>query len=471
MPFNTYTFIIFFILILLIYYSLNSWKYQKISLLIASYIFYSAWNPGFVLLLCFSTVCDWLFAKKIENAKTIESKRRFLIASLIVNLGLLGYFKYGEFILDNVTRLLALLGVNFQPLPFDIILPVGISFYTFQSLSYTIDVYRGKIQTEPSLLNYALYVSFFPQLVAGPIVRAENFLPQCNNPRRANQDQFGWGLSLLVIGLFAKVIIADTLLAPVVDQVYDNPSLFGCTATWAAILAFSGQIYCDFSGYSTCAIGAALCFGFILPDNFKAPYAALGFRDFWRRWHISLSSWLRDYLYISLGGNRISIARTSINLMITMLIGGLWHGASWLFVIWGGVHGFYLAVEKKIRNYYDFEHKTTLFTQVLIMILTFLIVSITWIFFRAENLHDVGIISSNLFSHKSHQASIGKETNIVFVTIFLLLIWQIYNRNHSIEHFFTAIPKFLRGVVIFCQLVIIYLFAAGDDRAFIYFQF
>ncbi len=349
MPFNTYTFITFFSILLIIHYSLKSWKAQKINLLIFSYLFYSAWNPAFVFLLAGSTACDWIVAKKIFKAFTPKLKKRYLTLSLLLNLGLLGYFKYGNFFLNNTIDLLSLIGIVFKPAPLSIILPVGISFYTFQTLSYSIDVYRGKIKPGDSLLDYALYVSFFPQLVAGPIVRANDFLPQCKRQRKANQDQLGWGLSLLTTGLFMKIIIADTLLAPVVDKIYSHPENFGSIETWTAILSFSGQIFCDFGGYSTCAIGAALCLGFILPDNFKAPYAAFGFRDFWQRWHISLSTWLRDYLYISLGGNRISFTRANINLMITMLIGGLWHGASWLFVIWGGLHGFYLIIERLLN--------------------------------------------------------------------------------------------------------------------------
>ncbi|MEK8015506.1 MAG: MBOAT family O-acyltransferase, partial [Candidatus Parabeggiatoa sp.] len=347
---------------------------------------------------------------------------------MVINLGLLGYFKYGAFLLENTIHLLSTVGIIFQPASFDIILPVGISFYTFQTLSYSLDVYRGKLKPGNSLLDYALYVSFFPQLVAGPIVRAGDFLPQCEKPRRASQDQLGWGLSLLTIGLFMKIILADTLFAPVVDKVYDNPEQFGNIETWTAILSFSGQIFCDFAGYSTCAIGIALCLGFVLPDNFKAPYAALGFKDFWQRWHISLSSWFRDYVYISLGGNRLSVTRTHLNVMITMLIAGLWHGASWMFVLWGGLHGFYLFIENKIRASIHSNVQRSWVTQLALIILTYLIVSLTWILFRAENLNDAAIILSHLYSSSSHPNRMILsffEINMALLASFVLLAWHI----------------------------------------------
>lgn len=471
MPFNTYTFICFFAIVLIVHTLLRNWRAQKINLLIASYLFYSAWNPVFVLLLIFSTVADWVIANKIHYAKESWEKKRFLIFSLVINLGLLAYFKYGNFFLENFAELINAAGVNYQPAKADIILPVGISFYTFQTLSYTIDVYRGKISPSKSLTDYALYVAFFPQLVAGPIVRASDFLPQCETPRRASQDQLGWGLALLTMGLFIKIIFADAIFAPVVDKVYENPQQFGKVETWAAIFAFSGQIFCDFSGYSTCAIGAALCLGFILPDNFKAPYAALGFRDFWHRWHISLSTWLRDYLYISLGGNRVSSARTQLNIIMTMLIGGLWHGASWLFIMWGGLHGLYLVIENILRRFVKVQIKGVI--EIALIVLTFLIVSLTWVFFRAENFKDAIQIFNNLIlSNSTKELTLsGEELGLSLLASFILVTWHILIRNDSIEVFYKNISPYSRGLLLTSQLLIIYLFASGDDRAFIYFQF
>jgi len=346
MVFNSLTFLVFFCVVLGLHQLPLPWRVKKGNLLAASYLFYAAWNPIFVLLLWTSTIVDWFVAKWIVRTDGRAGKRGILLLSLVVNLGFLGYFKYGTFLLENWAGLLKVFGLTYHPLVSPIVLPVGISFYTFETLSYTLEVYRGQVPPWDSFLDFALFVAFFPHLVAGPIVRAADFLPQCRTPKRVTAPQLGWGLSLLAFGLFEKVVVADALLAPVADQVYSSWEKAGCFDAWIGTLAFSGQIFFDFAGYSLCAIGAALCLGFVLKDNFHLPYAAIGFSDFWRRWHLSLSTWLRDYLYISLGGNRRGEARTYVNLMLTMLIGGLWHGASWRFVVWGGLHGMYLIVER-----------------------------------------------------------------------------------------------------------------------------
>ncbi|MCD4722509.1 MAG: hypothetical protein K8S13_22030 [Desulfobacula sp.] len=341
MVFNSLTFLVFFGIVLIVHNLRISWTAKKLSLIYFSYLFYAAWNPPFVVLLWISTLVDWKAGKKIYFARNIFQKRLYLVLSLIVNLGLLGFFKYGNFLLDNFISIMNVFNISFHPAKPDIILPVGISFYTFQSISYTIDIYKGRMKPWKSSIDFAMYVTFFPQLVAGPIVRATDFLPQCSLPKASSGKQLSWGFFLLVTGLFEKVFMADTLLAPVADAVYSGIGQTGFADAWIGTLAFSGQIFFDFAGYSTCAIGAALCLGFILPDNFRFPYGAVGFSDFWQRWHISLSSWLRDYLYIPLGGNRKGNTRTQINLMLTMLIGGLWHGASWRFVAWGGCMAFF----------------------------------------------------------------------------------------------------------------------------------
>lgn len=396
-----------------------------------------------------------------------------MIFSLLVNLGLLAFFKYGQFIIDNILIFLNLCSIKITPPTFSIVLPVGISFYTFQTLTYTIDVYRGSMKPTKSLIDYSLYVSFFPQLVAGPIVRACDFIPQCETPRRATADQFGLGLSLLTIGLFMKVIVADTLLAPIVDKIYNSPDAFRSIDVWSGVLSFSSQIFCDFSGYSTCAIGCALCLGFILPDNFNAPYAAVGFRDFWSRWHMSLSTWLRDYLYISLGGNRISDVRTNINLMATMLIGGLWHGASWLFVIWGGLHGTYLLIERFIEKYMKKNEINSLIVS-LLSIPTFLIITLTWVFFRAGNLSEaISIFKKLCMINNGIQRSALSDHELIigFVVTILLFIWHNFRKYFDIYSVINRISPIICGASMLIIYIIIYLFASGDDRAFIYFQF
>nr|MBA3608916.1 MBOAT family protein [Chthoniobacterales bacterium] len=329
MLFNSLTFIAFFAIVLALHNSPIPWGGKKLILLVASYIFYGAWSPPFVILLWISTVLDWFVARRLDQTEAPGRRRLLLLVSMVGNLGMLGYFKYGEFLMENFVQAMSLLGVIYQPSKWDIVLPVGISFYTFQTMAYSLDVYLRRAKPAKSFLDFALFVTFFPQLVAGPIVRPLDLIPQFATPRTASARQLGWGLMLMVLGLFQKIVLADGLLAPVADKVFAVKEMLHPLDAWCGTLAFSGQIFFDFAGYTTTAIGAALALGFSIPDNFRAPYAAIGFSDFWCRWHISLSTWLRDYLYIPLGGNRRGPARTYVNLMTTMLLGGLWHGAAW----------------------------------------------------------------------------------------------------------------------------------------------
>ncbi|MBC8047775.1 MAG: MBOAT family protein, partial [Fimbriimonadaceae bacterium] len=327
MVFNSSTFLLFFIIILILHNLPFTWKVKKINLLLASYLFYAAWNPPFILLLWLSTLVDFFVGKALYAQENKSKKKVLLVISLIGNLGMLCFFKYGTFLLQNFVALTNTLGINFHPAEPNIILPAGISFYTFTTLCYTIDMYKRKSKPVKSLLDFSLFVTFFPHLVAGPIVRPPQLVPQFETPRTANQKQMMQGLLLLTLGLFMKVVLADGMLAETADKVFDSKSILNTLDTWMGVLAFSGQIFFDFAGYSSCALGVASCLGFVLPENFLYPYAAIGFSDFWRRWHITLSLWLRDYLYIPIGGNRKGKVRTYINLMITMLLGGLWHGA------------------------------------------------------------------------------------------------------------------------------------------------
>ncbi len=352
MIFNSLTFVVFFAIVLAAHNArFFSWHQKKINLMIFSYLFYAAWNPPFVILLWVSTVVDWWAAQWMVRSKRHTTRKAWMLISVVVNLGMLGYFKYGEFLLANFVTLAASVGVDYRPPEWNIILPVGISFYTFATLSYTLDVYLRRAKPAKHFLDYALFVTFFPHLVAGPIMRPTELVPQFAEPRRATAHQLHFGLALIILGLFQKVVLADGFLGPVVEKVYDaREGVPMMLDAWVATLAFSGQIFCDFAGYSTTAIGVALSLGFAMPDNFRFPYAAVGFSDFWRRWHISLSSWLRDYLYIPLGGNKHGPRRTYGALMGTMLLGGLWHGAAWTFVVWGGLHGLYLAVERWLKG-------------------------------------------------------------------------------------------------------------------------
>jgi alginate O-acetyltransferase complex protein AlgI len=474
MLFNSLTFIVFFAVVLGLHYTVSSWRVQKSILLVASYIFYAAWNPPFVILLWLSTLVDWYVAKALGNEE-IQAKRRLLLAvSLAVNLGLLGFFKYGEFLLENFVELASLAGFSYTPAKLDIILPVGISFYTFQTLSYTLDVYFKKAQRCQSFLDFALYVTFFPQLVAGPIVRAKDFLPQCEEPKRATRDQFGWGLYFITLGLFQKVVLADGMLSSATDTVFgfkgDSIYIFDA---WMGLLAFSAQIFCDFAGYSTCAIGVALCLGFILPDNFRSPYAAIGFSDFWRRWHITLSSWLRDYLYIPLGGNRHGTYRTLFNLMFTMFLGGLWHGASWTFIAWGVLHGGYLVIEHLLRqNFNDLQWVKTQAGRFALTCITFFFVSIAWVFFRASDFPTAWMMLSSLFNLSGSGAQLLPTLDImqVFIVVSALLATHWYLHEKRLEHAMQDMPAWW-VVVIWTIMLSGLILMQGGASAFIYFQF
>jgi len=473
--FNSLTFVVFFVLVLLLHRLPLAWTTKKFNLLLASYLFYAAWNPPFVILLWISTVVDWYIARGIYGArdKSRAHRRAWLLISVGANLGFLGFFKYGEFLLQNWQVLMASVGVEYVPPAWDIILPVGISFYTFQTMSYTLDVYLGRSKPLNSFLDFALFVTFFPQLVAGPIVRPGQLVPQFARPVQATRDQMLWGLALMVLGLFMKIVIADSGLAASADAVFGADKPVGFADAWLGTLAFSGQIFCDFAGYSTIAIGSALCLGFALPDNFRMPYAAIGFSDFWRRWHISLSTWLRDYLYIPLGGNRGSEARTYVNLMLTMLLGGLWHGASWTFVVWGGLHGFYLAAERWIRSRTGVQGDPAgAWNRFALALTTYFLVNITWVFFRAETFEGAAAVISGMFG-------LAVEPVAVLPTMFMIKVGVIVTgivtiqwlmRNRTLEDVVASAPWWLTGLVVAAMLFAV-IVSQGAGEAFIYFQF
>lgn len=470
MLFNSFSFCVFLAVVLLVTRAIPGWGARKFALLVSSYLFYAAWNPPFVLLLWLSTSVDWILANQIANADRPSRRKTLLLLSLAANLGLLGYFKYGGFLLENLEALLGAFGGDWSSPAASIILPVGISFYTFQTLSFTIDVYRGKMRPGKSFLDYALYVSFFPQLVAGPIVRAADFLPQCDAPRRASGRQMSWGLVLIVFGLFSKTVIADNLVSGSADRLFGGSYRPGFSDAWFGTIAFAIQIFGDFAGYSTCAIGVALCLGFALPDNFRMPYAAVGFSDFWRRWHISLSTWLRDYLYVPMGGNRLGRTRTLRNLSVTMLLGGLWHGASWNFVLWGGLHGFYLIVERVLRaRLGNWSGWSSPLARTCLGALTFLGVCVAWVFFRAPSLDRAREVLAGMLG----LYGIGNGVPIeVLVTASVVVAFQCRFRNESLETVFSRTPSWLRHLLVGAMLAaVIVAIAGGSDSAFIYFQF
>ena len=468
MQFDSFTFLVFFAVVLAAYNALGAWTARKWLLLGASYVFYAAWNPPFVLLLLGSTTLDWWIARRIDRAAP-PARRRWLLATLLINLGVLAFFKYNRFLLDNFVQLLALAGVHYVPAPPSIVLPIGISFYTFHSLSYCIDIYKRRFAPTPSWRDYALYVAFFPQLVAGPITRFPQMRPQIETPRATTRHGLGLGCALLVLGLFEKSVLADSIFAPVADAFFNAPSGSGGGAAWCGVLAFTGQIFCDFAGYSTCAIGAALALGFELPVNFRMPYAALGFADFWRRWHISLSTWLRDYLYVSLGGNRRGEWRTYRNLMLTMLIGGLWHGAAWTFVIWGGLHGLFLAVERFAREHVWRERVAAWPLRVAYGLFTLLCVTLAWVWFRAPNLAAGAGIFRTLFSATA-TTPLDAAQKLALIAFVVLVGTHWCMRERDLRAWCARVPAPVLGLTLGVLLAAIVL-SPGDNHAFIYFQF
>ncbi len=493
MVFNSYTFIVFFIIMLVLHNLPLPWKVKKINLLIASYIFYAAWNPPFILLLWLATVVDYYVGKALYNQENKHKRKLLLVISLIGNLGMLIFFKYGTFLLENFTNLVNAIGMDYHPAKPNIILPAGISFYTFTTLCYTIDMYKRKSKPINSMLDFSLFVTFFPHLVAGPIVRPPQLVPQFESPRKANQQQMMQGLLLVTLGLFMKVVLADSMLSESANQVFGSKEMLSTLDAWMGVLAFSGQIFFDFAGYSTCAVGVALCLGFVLPQNFLYPYAAIGFSDFWRRWHITLSAWLRDYLYIPLGGNRNGKFRTYINLMLTMLLGGLWHGANWTFVVWGALHGFYLWVEKLIV---DFRHdkvksiavtpagevgvlgpvpeilKKKNFSNFMLALFTFFLINVTWVFFRAPDFTSAWHLLTSMFSHVPKGAVLLSTLSIIKISviIFFVVIFHWLMRNTRVLIVAEKMPWWLLGII-WSVLLLLLIWSQESSSSFIYFQF
>ncbi|HEX6834829.1 MAG TPA: MBOAT family protein [Rudaea sp.] len=471
MVFNSLTFVVFFACVLAIHALPLGWTAKKINLLVASYVFYSAWNPPFVLLLWISTVVDWYAAQGLVKAQRQVVRHAWMLLSVVANLGMLAYFKYGQFLLDNFGALMAALGVDWHPPHDNIVLPVGISFYTFATLSYTLDIYLRRAKPATNFLDYALFVTFFPHLVAGPIMRPTELVPQFAQPRRASGDQLRFGLALMTIGLFNKIVLADTFLSTAAERVYDTAAAPGALDAWIGTLAFSGQIFCDFAGYSTTAIGAAMCLGFAMPDNFRFPYAAVGFSDFWRRWHITLSSWLRDYLYIPLGGNRHGERRTYAALMATMLLGGLWHGANWTFVVWGGLHGVYLSIERSLRSRFA-NYRPGPLALIALGLLTYALVNIAWVFFRAKTFGKAWTVLRGMAGQNADARPILATFYLVCVAAIVggIVLTHWYMRKRTLESVIARVPAVAIGVI-WAAMAFAIVIAQGEGSAFIYFQF
>jgi alginate O-acetyltransferase complex protein AlgI len=470
MLFNSIQFIIFFVVVLVLNQHLRRWPLlQKLMLLLASYYFYAQWNWHYLFLVWFSTLVDYTIGLRLPSS---PNPKRLIVISVIVNLGFLAIFKYANWLIDTANSGAAAVGATMHVTPLDVVLPVGISFYTFQSLSYTIDVYRGVLPPRRNLLEYALAVAFFPQLEAGPIVRAREFLAEFDGPKLVRLADVQRALVLIAFGFAKKMVFADSL-ALVADPVFDNPIGAGFWNTLIAIYAFAFQIYCDFSGYTDIAIGCALLLGIRFPQNFNYPYIAQSIQDFWRRWHMTLSRWLRDYLYISLGGNRRGETRTLVNLMITMLLGGLWHGASWNFVIWGGLHGAYLVFERIGLSRWKFWQAPSRAMGFARWLLTFHLVCFAWIFFRAKTLiaarHLIGNLVHGVLSGL-HDFAPDRHVGLLLL-LAAMLGTHLFNGYRDTKERLGADsgPRFAAAMTFVLLLLI--LFTPNHSAPFIYFQF
>jgi D-alanyl-lipoteichoic acid acyltransferase DltB (MBOAT superfamily) len=433
-----------------------------------SLFFYYKSSGSFFWILILSTVIDYALGLWLYAAKTPWKRRLLLVLSLIANLGILGYFKYTNFLLEIIA---GIQGAPFTPL--DIFLPVGISFYTFQTMSYSIDVYRGKLLPERNILDFAFFVSFFPQLVAGPIVRAAEFLPQIRAKLKVTSEDIGVATFLIAGGLFKKAVLSDYLSVNFVDRIFDNPALYSGFENLIGVYAYSLQIYCDFSGYSDMAIGLALLLGFRLPVNFDSPYQSASITEFWRRWHISLSSWLRDYLYIPLGGNRKGTVRTYVNLLLTMLLGGLWHGANWKFVLWGAFHGGMLALEKAFDRVINLPRNA--WTRAMGVLLTFHFVAFCWIFFRANSMDDALMVLQQIAFNFNGSIAASFVTAYPYIVLTLVVGYLLHFTPRNIEFYVergvVASPLVLQSLYIAAVAWLSVQVASSDVVPFIYFQF
>lgn len=498
MVFNSMQFLVFFPIVFMIYFLLPL-KIRYVWLLVSSYYFYMCWNPKYALLLLFSTAITYLsgilieFIKKRDwgAQKIVRSKKLCVAGSFIINLSILFFFKYFDFALANLNAIAGKVGIQFNHPPFDILLPVGISFYTFQALSYTMDVYRDETCAEKNFLKYALYVSFFPQLASGPIQRSKNLLPQINTPTRFDVQNARYGLFTMAYGLFLKIVVADRialLINPMLDE-YEN---YSGMALVICIMLYAIQIYCDFHGYTQIAIGCAKVLGFDLHENFNAPYLQGSIRGFWKSWHISLTSWFTDYLYIPLGGNRKGKLRKYLNTMIVFLCSGLWHGASWSFVVWGGLNGIYMVASDASKSFKQKLctklHIDTASTgwKILTRVITFLLVDYTWLYFRAgglreafrwqyaiyKNFHLLDLLSDTFY------AKFGNQSALLFLfALFLIILLTDYCQYKGIDWKMKLISQqiFFRW---FIYLSIIFVIIIGgiygggyEQTQFIYFQF
>lgn len=477
MLFNSIAFACFLPIVFSLYWLLPN-KYRWPLLLVASYYFYMSWNPKFALLIICTTVISYFSAIIIEKTNSSRMKKVILIVALVICLGILFVFKYLAFFIDSAIDFLNLFTIHLTAPTIALVLPVGISFYTFQTLSYVIDVYRGNIKAEKNIGIYATFVSFFPQLVAGPIERSNNLLPQISAEHKFDYAKATQGMRLMCIGYYKKLVVADTV-GQYVDLVYSDVYSYRGWDLIIAIIFFTIQIYCDFSGYSDIAIGTANLFGIDLMTNFKSPYYSVSVKEFWSRWHISLSTWFKDYVYIPLGGNRCTKVRRNINLLVTFLISGLWHGANWTFVIWGLLHGMTQIVENRF-DYHLKRIRQNRWGRWVLTIAVFVFCNLAWVFFRANSISDAIYVISHVFCSNGNRNSypgynLGLrpgELIIIIITIVLLSIYDYFNCDGEGVLRVSKLKKTCRwALYIVCGLLIVFLSQKGVPTEFVYFQF
>lgn len=479
MLFNSYAFAIFLPIVFAIYWILPH-KYRWGVILVSSYYFYMSWNAKFVFLILFTTFVSYLAARLIDGENDKRKKKIILALTAIICLGVLFFFKYFNFLSESITQLLRFANIETDSVVLNLLLPVGISFYTFQTLSYVIDVYRGDVPAERHFGYYAAFISFFPQLVAGPIERTENLLPQIKAKHEFNYEQATYGLTLMAWGYFKKLVIADTL-STYVSTVYDAPQKFSGFALVLATVFFTLQIYCDFSGYSDIAIGTAKLLGINLMTNFKSPYFSQSVKEFWSRWHISLSTWFRDYVYIPLGGNRVSKPRHAFNLMITFLASGLWHGASWTFVVWGGIHGFAQIIENAIWG--KAKPSKNVFLKWIRILVVFIFAAFAWIFFVSDSMTDATYVITHMLTGINDPiaylyrgfSNIGMGRYMLvqeLIVIAILTIYDFISLKRDVIGDIQKKPCMIRWCMyLSLTLIIIFFSQKGVAAEFVYFQF
>lgn len=486
MLFNSYHFLYFFIVVTTLYFLLPH-RFRWFMLLVASCYFYMTFVPVYILILFFTIVVDYFAGIYIEKSQG-QTRKWFLVASLVANIGVLAIFKYFNFVNENITLLMDNMGVK-NPIPYlSILLPIGLSFHTFQAMSYTIEVYRGNYKAERHFGIYALYVMFYPQLVAGPIERPQNILYQFYEKYEFDYQRIADGLKLMAWGLFKKIAIADRL-SYIVNVAYDEPYKYHGLNFVIATVFFAFQIFCDFSGYTDIALGAARVMGFKLMKNFNRPYHSKSISEFWSRWHISLSTWFRDYLYITLGGNRVSIPRWYFNLFFVFLVSGLWHGANWTYIVWGALNGFYLVfaiVSQKFRNRVAEASGITRFPKVyswVQFLTTFVLICISWVFFRARTIADAMHILKSIFTdtwadivnliHTHHMEPLAPATKMIpaVLVIVILEMVHLFQKRRSMLQFVNSKPKYVRWSIYYAFVLLLLIFGTASHSQFIYFQF